>query len=103
MVLALYPPAGVIAGLALLGVLSTDTVGNRPATTLEQVMLTAERDEVVGRAGARVYEIYNAVASLAGAAGALARWPPEPPSGRSSWPVVVLVPLGVAATWLGSR
>jgi MFS family permease len=104
-VLAAGAPVWLIAVLALLGVLSTDVVDNGPATTLEQVMLSAEHVEVTGRAGARVYGLYNAVASLAGAAGALAAGLPDRlgAPAQASWPFAVLVPLGLAGAWLGFR
>ena len=71
------PDGGCCASLddpctRLLGLLSTDVIDNGPATTLEQVMLTSEAKEAAGRSGARVYGVYNAIASLAGAVGALA-------------------------------
>ena len=51
-------------------------VDNGPATTLEQAMLAAEdtgaATSAAGSSGARVYGVYNAVASLTGAFGALA-------------------------------
>jgi MFS family permease len=96
LVMALDPPYWAIVVLALTGVLSTDVVDNGPATTLEQVMLANEDQAVAGRSGARVYGIYNAIASLAGAVGALAAGIParlgtEP---SESWPFAVLIPLG---------
>jgi hypothetical protein len=70
--MAVAAPAWMILALALFGLLSTDVVDNGSATTLEQVMLTSEAKEAAGRSGARVYGVYNAIASLAGAVGALA-------------------------------
>jgi MFS family permease len=96
LVMALDPPYWAILVLGLTGVLSTDVVDNGPATTLEQVMLANEDQATTGRSGARVYGVYNAIASLAGALGALvagipARLGADP---SSSWPFVVLIPLG---------
>ena len=96
LVMALDPPYWAIVVLALTGVLSTDVVDNGPATTLEQVMLAHEDQAAAGRAGARVYGVYNAIASLAGALGALsagipARLDTDP---SESWPFAVLIPLG---------
>jgi len=104
-VMALGARVWVILLLGLLGVLSTDVVDNGPATTLEQVMLANEDPSVAGRAGARVYGLYNAVASLSGAAGALAASLPAAfgASASSSWPFVVLVPLGVGGAWMAFR
>lgn len=95
----------VLLVVALTGLLSTDVVDNGPATTLEQTMLAGEDVAVSGRAGARVYGVYNAVASLCGAAGALAATVPArlgvPAS--SSWPFLLLVPVGVAGALLARR
>jgi MFS family permease len=103
--MAFGAPAWLILVLALLGLLSTDVVDNGPATTLEQVMLTSETQEAAGRSGARVYGIYNAVASLAGALGALAAGLPTRLGipATSSWPFSVLVPLGLAAALLAAQ
>ncbi|HTE71916.1 MAG TPA: MFS transporter [Actinomycetes bacterium] len=91
--------------VALTGLLSTDVVDNGPATTLEQSMLANEHAGAAGRSGARVYGVYNAVALLCGAAGALAATVPArlgvPAS--SSWPFLVLVPVGLAGAVLASR
>jgi len=91
--------------VALTGLLSTDVVDNGPATTLEQSMLANEHAGAAGRSGARVYGVYNAVALLCGAAGALAATVPArlgvPAS--SSWPFLVLVPVGLAGAALASR
>jgi predicted MFS family arabinose efflux permease len=68
-VLAAGGPPWLLALVALSGALSTEVVESGPFTTLEQVMLAstgAARREVV-----RGFGIYNAVATLAGAAGAL--------------------------------
>jgi len=58
----------VLIPVALLGVLSTDANESGPITSLEQAMLGGARPEML----ARVFGRYNAVAYLAGAAGALA-------------------------------
>jgi MFS family permease len=91
-----FVPFLVIA--ALTGTLSTDPNESGPITTVEQAMLAstpaAERSRVYGR--------YNAVAYLAGAAGALAAGGPSamrnflpglPPDQR--W--LLLMPIGAAA------
>jgi predicted MFS family arabinose efflux permease len=62
-------PAWLLALAALSGALSTEVVESGPFTTLEQVMLAstgAHQPQVV-----RGFGVYNAVATLAGAAGAL--------------------------------
>ena len=90
---------------ALTGTMSTDPNESGPITTVEQAMLasapTAERSRVYGR--------YNAVAYLAGAAGALAAGGPSamrdllpglPPDQR--W--LLLMPIGAAiCTFLAAR
>ena len=95
----------VLLVVALTGVLSTDVVDNGPATTLEQTMLATEDAAAAGKAGARVYGLYNAVASLCGATGALAATVPgtleTPPA--SAWPFLVLVPVGLAGAALAAR
>jgi MFS family permease len=68
-VLALGGPAWLLALIALSGALSTEVVESGPFTTLEQVMLAstgAQQATIV-----RGFGVYNAVATLAGAAGAL--------------------------------
>lgn len=105
LVMALSPPLCLIVLLALVGVLSTDVVDNGPATTLEQVMLAGEDAAAAGRSGARVYGTYNAVASIAGALGALAAGVPAqlgigPADTR---PFALLVPLGLAGLALAVR
>lgn len=54
---------------ALLGVLSTEVVESGPFTSLEQAMLASELE---GQELVRVLGVYNAVATAAGAVGALA-------------------------------
>jgi MFS family permease len=95
----------VLLVVALTGLLSTDVVDNGPATTLEQTMLANEDSAAAGKAGARVYGFYNAVASLSGAVGALAAVVPARlgTSPSSAWPFLVLVPIGLAGATLASR
>src|SRR5215218_6019624 len=104
-VVAAGAPFAVLFLVALTGLLSTDVVDNGPATTLEQSMLANEHAGAAGRSGARVYGVYNAVALLCGAAGALGATVPArlgvPAS--SSWPFLVLVPVGLAGAALASR
>ena len=94
----------VLLVVALTGLLSTDVVDNGPATTLEQAMLANEDTAVAGPSGARVYGLYNAVASLCGAAGALAATVPDRlgVSPASAWPFLVLVPVGLAGAGLAA-
>lgn len=68
-VLAAGWPVWLLALVALSGALSTEVVESGPFTTLEQVMLasTAAPQNRVTRS----FGVYNAVATLAGAAGAL--------------------------------
>jgi MFS family permease len=95
----------VLLVVALTGLLSTDVVDNGPATTLEQTMLANEDTAAAGKAGARVYGFYNAVASLCGAAGALAATVPGRlgTSPASAWPFLVLVPVGLAGAVLAAQ
>jgi hypothetical protein len=68
-VIAAGGPPWLLALVALSGALSTEVVESGPFTTLEQVMLAS-----TGAPQARVvrgFGVYNAVATLAGAAGAL--------------------------------
>ena len=62
-------PAWLLALVALSGALSTEVVESGPFTTLEQVMLASTG--VPQRTVVRGFGVYNAVATLAGAAGAL--------------------------------
>jgi MFS family permease len=105
LVMALDPPYWVIVALALTGVLSTDVVDNGPATTLEQVMLAGESRAAAGRSGARVYGLYNAVASMAGALGALAAGIPSRlgQAPDATWPFATLIPLGLLGVLLATR
>jgi len=101
-VVAAGAPFAVLLVVALTGLLSTDVVDNGPATTLEQAMLAGEDAAVTGRSGARVYGLYNAIASLAGAAGALAAALPglAGAPNTSTWPFLALVPIGLAGAAL---
>jgi hypothetical protein len=80
-------------------------VDNGPATTLEQTMLAGEDAAATGKAGARVYGFYNAVASLCGAAGALAATVPGRmgASDSAAWPFLVLVPVGLGGAVCAAR
>jgi MFS family permease len=69
LLIAAGAPAWLLALVALTGALSTEVVESGPFTTLEQVMLAstdARQPQVV-----RGFGLYNAVATVAGAAGAL--------------------------------
>jgi len=79
-VFALVDQIWVMVGVALLGALSTEVVESGPFTSLEQAMLATE---LSGRARTRGFGIYNAVATAAGALGALAVGLPE--LARSFW------------------
>ena len=96
---------GLLLVVAATGLLSTDVVDNGPATTLEQAMLAGEQASAAGKSGARVYGLYNAVASVCGALGALLAAVPSLAGAdpTSTWPFVVLVPIGlVGAVIAGS-
>lgn len=102
-VVAAGGPFWLLLAVAFTGALSTDVVDNGPATTLEQVMLSAE-----DAGTARVYGRYNAVGAAAGAVGALAAIVPG-----LGWHSVdartyaalfaVLVPVGLAGAALAWR
>src|SRR5205823_14322696 len=62
-----WVPALVLA--ALTGTVSTDVVESGPFTSLEQAMLPHAGDR---RSPARLFGVYNVVATLAGSLGALA-------------------------------
>jgi predicted MFS family arabinose efflux permease len=68
-VLSLSGPVWLLALVALSGALSVEVVESGPFTTLEQVFLAATRAPQAQIA--RGFGLYNAVATLAGAAGAL--------------------------------
>jgi MFS family permease len=98
-----WPPALVLA--ALTGTVSTEVVESGPFTSLEQAMLP----HTVNPAGrTRLFGRYNVVATLAGAAGALAaggpallgRWLPALPATQRwllAYPLAAAVGLAVAA------
>jgi MFS family permease len=69
-----------LVAVALTGALSTEVVESGPFTSLEQAMLATD---LVGRERVRGFGIYNAVATAAGACGALAAGLPE--LARSLW------------------
>jgi MFS family permease len=69
LILAVGGPSWLLALVALTGALSTEVVESGPFTTLEQVMVAdagTRQPQVV-----RGFGVYNAVATVAGAAGAL--------------------------------
>jgi predicted MFS family arabinose efflux permease len=75
-VLAAGGPAWLLALVALSGALSTEVVESGPFTTLEQVMLASADASPATMVGG--FGVYNAVATLAGAAGALlGAFPPD--------------------------
>jgi MFS family permease len=98
-----WPPALVVA--ALTGTVSTEVVESGPFTSLEQAMLP----HTVNPAGrTRLFGRYNVVATLAGAAGALAaggpallgRWLPALPTTQRwllAYPLAAALGLAVAA------
>jgi MFS family permease len=88
-----------LVGVALLGGLSTEVVESGPFTSLELAMLATE---LSGRERTRGFGIYNAVATAAGALGALAVGLPElarsiwsDAPGDATW-FLVLVPAALA-------
>src|SRR6266571_4837031 len=96
-------PFWLLLVVALTGALSTDVVDNGPATTLEQVMLSAE-----DAGTARVYGRYNAVGAAAGAVGALAAILPglgRHAMNAATYAVLfaVLVPVGLCGAVLAWR
>ena len=96
-VLAAGGPAWLLALVALSGALATEVVESGPFTTLEQVMLAstgAPQATVV-----RGFGVYNAVATLAGAAGALLG--SLPPDRRLLGGTLTVV--GVAGALLATR
>src|SRR5579875_913577 len=102
-VVAAGAPFWLLLVVALTGALSTDVVDNGPATTLEQVMLSAED---AGTAAA--YGRYNAVGAAAGALGALATILPglgRHSTGAGAYAALfaVLVPVGLAGAVLAWR
>jgi predicted MFS family arabinose efflux permease len=91
--------------IAATGLLSTDVVDNGPATTLEQAVLAGEDSAVAGKSGARVYGVYNMVASISGALGALLAGLPSllGVAPTATWPFLVLVPVGLIGAVVASR
>ena len=90
-------PAWLLALVALSGALSTEVVESGPFTTLEQVMLAnsgAHQPRLV-----RGFGVYNAVATVAGAAGALLGT--LPPDRRLLGGTLIVV--GVAGALLAAR
>ncbi len=103
----------VLALAALTGTLSTEVVESGPFTSLEQAML-AQREPSERRT--RAFGAYNAVATLAGAAGALAAGGPEllqralpgiatlagglAPAGAGQRLFLLFVPVGLAGALL---
>ncbi len=100
-VVALHPPLLVLGALGLTGTLSTDTVDNGAATTLEQVMLARE-----DAGTAHAYGWYNAAGSLAGAFGALATAGAGrllPHAANRPFLFLILVPVGVGGVLIALR
>jgi MFS family permease len=95
----------VLLVVAATGLLSTDVVDNGPATTLEQAVLAGEDSTTAGKSGARVYGVYNMVASLSGALGALLAAVPSAMGATSTatWPFLVLVLVGITGAIVASR
>jgi MFS family permease len=96
-VLALGGPAWLLGLVGLSGALSVEVVESGPFTTLEQVMLAstgAPQTQVT-----RGFGVYNATATLAGAAGALLGTLPADPRLLGGTLVVV----GVAGALLATR
>lgn len=102
---ATWPSHLVLIVVAATGLLSTDVVDNGPATTLEQAVLAGEDSKAAGKSGARVYGVYNMVASLAGALGALLAALPSAVGAAptQTWPFLVLVLVGIAGAITASR
>jgi MFS family permease len=104
LVYALTDSFWVLVALALVGVMSTDANENGPLTTLEQSMI----GQAPAETRVHVFGRYNAVAYLAGAAGALLaggpvfvhRWWSGVPTGRA-W--FLLFPVGAGICLLFAR
>jgi len=97
LLIAAGAPAWLLALVALSGALSTEVVESGPFTTLEQVMLAnsgAHQPRLV-----RGFGVYNAVATVAGAAGALLGT--LPPDRRLLGGTLIVV--GVAGALLAAR
>jgi MFS family permease len=105
-VFAFAQQPAVLVLVALLGVLSTEVVESGPFTSLEQAMLATE---VTGRRRVRVFGVYNAVSSAAGAIGALAAGAPD--LARHLWDgapsdqrwFLLFVPVALAGAAVASR
>jgi MFS family permease len=104
-VVARWASYDVLMLVAATGLLSTDVVDNGPATTLEQAVLAGEDSAAAGKSGARVYGVYNMVASLSGALGALLAGVPSAfgASSTATWPFLVLVLVGITGAIVASR
>jgi len=96
----------LLAAAALAGALSTEVVESGPFTSLEQAMLSSELE---GQARTRAFGTYNAVASAAGALGALAAgipqlvrdvWADAPANARY---FLVFVPVALAGAVVAGR
>jgi MFS family permease len=96
----------ILLPVALTGALSTEVVESGPFTSLEQAMLA---QSLSGKARTRAFGIYNAVATIAGSAGALAAGGPA--LARRLWHGVpaderfflVLAPIGAWGLLLAMR
>ncbi len=105
-VFAFPVPLSVLLAASLTGALSTEVVESGPFTSLEQPMLATglpARRQVAG------FSLYNAVATVAGSAGALAAglpgllrgaWSSPPPDDRY---FLVFVPAALAGALIASR
>ena len=105
-VFALSDELWMLAAVALVGALSTEVVESGPFTSLEQTMLATD---LSGRARVRGLGTYNAVATAAGSAGALAAgglgplrevWAGAPGDERA---FLVFVPVAIAGAALAAR
>jgi MFS family permease len=97
------PPLWLLGLVALTGTLSTDVVDNGPATTLEQTMLANRAQD---HNAAHVFGVYNALASTAGALGALAAGVPAlagPQGHLRTATFVILAPIGLVGVLLAAR
>jgi len=96
----------VLAGVALLGAMSTEVVESGPFTTLEQSMLATD---LAPATRIRGFSRYNAVAAVAGSVGAVLAAGPS--VARRAWSAVpddqrfflVFVPVAVAGAWMAGR
>jgi predicted MFS family arabinose efflux permease len=105
-VFAVAVPLWVLLAASLTGALSTEVVESGPFTSLEQPMLAAGLPPGRQVAG---FSLYNAVATVAGSAGALAAglpgllrgaWSSPPPDDRY---FLVFVPVALAGALIASR